>query len=38
MENILIYEGGFSLNAGYHLLNIGQLSLNPEKGKRENYL
>lgn len=31
-------QGGFSLNAGYHLLNRGQLSLDPEKGKRENYL
>ncbi|MDR2003357.1 MAG: hypothetical protein LBQ74_10035 [Prevotella sp.] len=30
--------GGFSLTQGYHLLNRGQLSLDPEKGKRENYL
>ena len=31
-------KGGFSLNVGYHLLNKGQLSLDPEKGKRENYV
>lgn len=31
-------QGGFTLNTGYHLLNRGQLSLDPEKGKRENYL
>ena len=31
-------QGGFSLNTGYHLLNRGQLSLDPKNGKRENYV
>lgn len=31
-------QGGFSLNTGYHLLNRGQLSLDTEKGKKENYV
>lgn len=31
-------QGGFSLTLGFNLLSIGQLSLDPEKGKRENYI
>lgn len=30
-------QGGFSLAKGFNLLNRGQLSLDPEKGKVENY-
>lgn len=33
-----IGQCGFSLKRGYELLTKGQLSLDPEKGKKENYI